>query len=133
MRLQIIDNNIVINTIDDESAEKVQQFYPDNLVTPDEQAGIGWTWDGTKLNPPPVLPMQPVDIISMRQARLQLIALDQYDAVNAAINNMSQTAQVEWEYATEIQRRNPLVSAMQQLLGWSEDETDNYFIEAAKL
>ena len=71
--------------------------------------------------------------VSMRQARLRLLALGSYATVNATIPTMPEEAQVEWEYATEVQRTNPLVTALVQLLGWSEADTDLYFTEAAKL
>jgi hypothetical protein len=72
-------------------------------------------------------------VVSMRQARLQLLAIDSYATVNGAIATMPEAAQIEWEYATEVQRSNPLVPAMAGLLGWSEDDTDLYFTEAGKL
>lgn len=71
--------------------------------------------------------------VSMRQARLQLLALNSYSTVNNAIATMPEAAQIEWEYATDVPRENPLVPAMAQLLGWSEADTDLYFTEAAKL
>lgn len=70
---------------------------------------------------------------SVRQARLQLLSLGSLDTVKAAIAAMPEAAQIEWEYATEVQRSNPLVAAMAGLLGWSEADTDLYFAEAAKL
>lgn len=71
--------------------------------------------------------------VTMRQARLQLLATDSLDTVNAAISTMPAAAQIEWEYAADVDRTNPLVPAMVSLLGWTEEETDNYFTEAAKL
>jgi len=74
-----------------------------------------------------------VKTVSMVQARQQLVALGLYSAVNAAIGSMSESAQVDWEYRTSVDRTFPLVAQMQQLLGWSDVEMDNYFSEAAKL
>ena len=71
--------------------------------------------------------------VTMRQARLQLLALGSLATVNGAIVTMPEAAQIEWEYATEVGRTNPLVPAMAGLLGWSESDTDMYFTEAAKL
>lgn len=75
----------------------------------------------------------PPQSVSMRQARLQLLALGSLATVNGAIATMPEAAQIEWEYATEVERTNPLVPALVQLLGWSESDTDLYFTEAAKL
>jgi len=74
-----------------------------------------------------------VKSVSMRQARLQLLALNKLTTVNSAISTMSEAAQIEWEYATDVQRTNPLVPAMAALLGWSSTDTDSYFAEAVKL
>ena len=41
--------------------------------------------------------------------------------------------QIEWEYASEVQRTNQLIPALQQSLGLSDSDIDNMFIEASKL
>jgi hypothetical protein len=46
---------------------------------------------------------------------------------------MPEAAQIEWEYAADVQRENSLVPAMALLLGWSEADTDLYFSAAAIL
>lgn len=74
-----------------------------------------------------------VRTVSMRQARLQLLAAGVLDDINSTIATMPQAAQIEWEYATEVQRGNPLVAGIQQLLQWTDEQLDTYFIEAAKL
>lgn len=71
--------------------------------------------------------------VTMRQARLQLLALGVYNQVNQAIASMGQAAEIEWEYAAVVDRSNALVAGMAQLLGWTTEDTDNYFTEAAKL
>ena len=69
----------------------------------------------------------------MAQARQQLLALGMLDAVNAAIAGMSQAAQIDWQFRSSVDRVFPLTLQMAQLLGWSELDLDNYFIEADKL
>jgi len=71
--------------------------------------------------------------VTMRQARLQLLALDKLAIVDAAVPTIGPAAQVEWEYASMVERSNPLIPAIQTLLGWTEDDLNTYFIEAAKL
>jgi formate-dependent phosphoribosylglycinamide formyltransferase (GAR transformylase) len=74
-----------------------------------------------------------INVISMRQARLQLLAMDLLDAVNTQISTMSQAAQIEWEYATEVQRSNPLVSALQTALSMTDSDMDLFFSDASVL
>ncbi len=94
----------------------------------------GWYWFDTLDEAMQALSKSAVTgSISMRQARLRLLSLGVYDQVNTAIRSMSQAAQIEWEYATAVQRENPLVLAMTQLLGWSADDLDAYLAEAANL
>ena len=66
----------------------------------------------------------------MRQARLQLLALNLLDAVNTVIATMPQSAQIEWEYATEVRRDNPLVLGLQASLSMTDSEMDLFFSNA---
>jgi len=71
--------------------------------------------------------------VSMAQARQQLDTLGVEDAVNSAVSTMPRSAQIDWEFRATVERGNTLVAAMAGLLGWSEADTDNYFIAAGKL
>lgn len=95
-----------------------------------------YTWDGMALIEPPAPPAPPVYIptsVSMRQARLQLAVLGSYQTVNQAVTSMGELAQIEWEYAATVDRGNLLTAAMVALLGWTEQQTDEYFIAASQL
>lgn len=81
---------------------------------------------------PPVVEPIPTSI-TMRQARLQLLADGVLDDVSTAVSVMGPAAQIEWEYASEIQRTNPLVPAMQTILAWDEARVDQFFTEANAL
>jgi hypothetical protein len=73
----------------------------------------------------------------MRQGRLALLAIGKLDDVDAAINAMPEPQQsqsrIEWEYASTLDRTNPLVLSLGPALGLTETDIDNLFIEAAKL
>lgn len=73
-----------------------------------------------------------VKTITPRQARLKLLELGLLDAIETSITT-NRSWQIEWEYANDIQRSNHLVSAIQQLLGKTDAEMDEFFIEASKL
>lgn len=77
-------------------------------------------------------------IITMRQARLQLLALGLLDDVEEAIANISdattkRTVQIEWEYAKDVERNSPTILLLAKAIGMDEEALDNLFIEAAKL
>ncbi len=96
--------------------------------------GIGWIRDGNGgwVEPPPPEPVIPSKV-TMRQARLQLAVLGVYQTVNTAVVSMGDAAQIEWEYAIDVERTNAITQAMIALLGWTEVEADAYFTAASLL
>jgi hypothetical protein len=84
-----------------------------------------------------IVPQEPKDIIpsvvSMRQARLALLAAGHLETVNNAISSMEQASQIEWEYATEVKRNSPLVASLATLLNLSPEDLDSLFVTASTL
>jgi hypothetical protein len=87
--------------------------------------------------PPPPPPPRVPKSISMRQARLALLGaglLAQVDAAIAAMPGVEgEAARIEWEYASEVRRDNPLFTAMAAQLGLSGEQLDDLFRTAATL
>ncbi len=75
--------------------------------------------------------------VTMRQARLALLAAGRLDEVSAAIASMPEparsAAQIEWEYAQAVQRSSPLVTGLCAALGMAPEEMDALFVEAENL
>lgn len=75
--------------------------------------------------------------VTMRQARLALMAAGKLAAVESAIAALPDpaktAAQIEWEYSNEVQRHNGFVSQLAPALGMSEAELDALFIAAKAL
>ena len=46
---------------------------------------------------------------------------------------MSEAAQIEWEYATEVRRDNSLTLAIAGVLGLTDAQIDELFVQAAGL
>jgi hypothetical protein len=69
----------------------------------------------------------------MRQARLCLLAKGLLESVNTHILQLSQAAQIEWEFSTEVKRDNALVLEMKALLSLSDSDLDLFFDEAKLL
>lgn len=72
-------------------------------------------------------------VVSMRQARLALLAAGLLDDVEAAIAAGPQAARIEWEYATEVQRDYGLVLQLAPALGLTDRQLDDLFVAAASL
>ena len=75
--------------------------------------------------------------VTMRQARLALLAANMLTAVNTAIANMpgseGEAARIEWEYAHEVRRDSPLVQSLIPALGMNDASLDALFTAAAAL
>lgn len=76
---------------------------------------------------------QPIVIpdISMRQARLALLADGLLDDIEAAITQPDD--KIWWDYSTTVERQHPLVDTVLAALGKTSEDIDQMFIEAAKL
>lgn len=87
------------------------------------------------LNPPPAPPSVPGSI-TMRQARLCLHKHGMLAEVQLAIDALPEpdrtAAQIEWEYASVVERQG-FVLTIAQALGISSEQLDALFIEAATL
>lgn len=75
--------------------------------------------------------------VSMRQARLVLLNRNLIGSVTAIIaalpSPQKEAAQIEWEYATTVQRNSDLVALLSSGLGLTSEQIDELFLEAAKL
>ena len=131
-RYAIIEDGVVTNLV-----EATAKFAKSQGWIACPEAGIGWTWDGEAFLPPPALQTGLIPAtVSMRQARLALLAADLLDPVETAIAAMDgaagRAAQIEWEYATEVKRDSPLVAGLVQALQLDEETLDKLFLEAAE-
>ena len=71
--------------------------------------------------------------VTMRQARLALLAAGLLDDVEAGIVGAGTAAKIEWEYAQTVDRTSGLVPAMATALGMTELQIDALFISAGSL
>lgn len=74
--------------------------------------------------------------VTMRQARLALLAANMLTTVNTAIAAMpgaeGDAARIEWEYAQEVRRDSPLVAALSATFSWTSAQLDDLFVLAKK-
>ena len=70
--------------------------------------------------------------ITKIQAMLQLKVLNLWDIFKLFLAENSDANDV-WMLALSVERDNSFVPIMAQVVGWNKVQTDNFFIEAAKL
>ena len=83
-------------------------------------------------SPSPPQPIRVPQQVTMRQARLDLLSRGLLDDVEAMIAAAGREAQIEWEYASIVDRDNPVIAAVQQQQGMTDEQIDDLFREAAK-
>lgn len=69
--------------------------------------------------------------ITPRQARLALLAAGLLDDVETAVSGADKATQIAWEFATSIERGNPVIAAMAGALSLSDAQVDDLFRAAA--
>jgi len=84
----------------------------------------------------PVTPEEPQvpQVVTMRQARLQLLAQNLLSTVDAAIHNgLDEALKIEWEYAATLKRDYPSLVELATSLGLTSGDLDELFINASKI
>ena len=71
-------------------------------------------------------------VITMRQARLQLLEVGLLDDVEASIA-LDRKSQIEWEYASEVYRQSTLIESIKETMNLTDKQIDDMFIAASKL
>ena len=89
------------------------------------------------------LPKRDIPKISLRQCRELLILTNKFDDVENILASLPESTDEEkatkriltnyWEHSTEFERDHRYMSLITNSLGMSEDEVDDFFIEASKL
>ena len=108
--------------------------YPANwlqLASPADLSAVGITVTVVPDPAPP--PPSPVTVVTPRQARLALNAAGLLDKVNAAVAAADPATQITWEFATQIDRNDPLIAALAGVLNLSSAQIDTLFAQAATL
>ena len=98
---------------------------------------LGMLYDGQQFVAAPEQPSGVPQSVTMRQARLALLAAGKLSEVDAAINALPEpersAARITWDYSTEVQRNNGLVSQLAPALGLDDAALDALFTQAALL
>lgn len=135
------DGGKVVNTLmwDGESEWQPPEGMQVVEVAEGQHVSIGFSYDGAAFVAPPAA-AEPVSIpqsVTMRQARLALLAAGKLPAVNAAIVSLPspqmEAAQIEWEFAATVDRGSAFVQSLSAALALSDADLDALFTHAATL
>lgn len=112
-------------------------FIPADPANADYAAYLAWVAEGNSPQPAdPVVPSIP-EVVTMRQARLALLQAGLLAQVNTAVASMpgaaGDTARIEWEFSSTVERNRPLVQSLIGALGLTESQLDDLFRLAATL
>lgn len=96
--------------------------------SPDHTAHADGSWVLTAVIP---------QSVTMRQARLALLAAGLLDDVEAALASMAgdegKAARIEWDYSSEVHRHKPFVLSLGAQLGLTGEQLDQLFIAASQI
>ena len=118
---------MTLNLVD---TEDIHTFVkPDGTEVPLEQY-CNTQEIGAYIEPEPTIIIP--QVITMRQARLQLLEVGLLDDVEALVA-LDRKSQIEWEYASEVYKESPLIESVKGALNLTDTQIDNMFVEASKL
>ena len=131
------ENGIVTDTLRVAPHTIFPSAYASQFAEAPNEVQRGWSFDGGDYTAPPAPPPTIPQVVTMRQARLALLGAGLLSGVSTAIAGLAEptksAAQIEWEYANEVQRNSGLVPEMAAALGLTPAQIDALFIAAEKL
>jgi hypothetical protein len=75
----------------------------------------------------------PVESVSSRQFKLQLLAAGMLDQVDAWISTQPRAVQIAYEYSGTFVRNSPMMQAGFKAMGSTPEQIDEFFAAAAQL
>jgi len=101
---------------------------------------LGKVYDGEtgEFNDGPVVPPGVPPVVSMRQARLALLAAGKLAAIEQAIDAIEDetqraAARIEWDFAAMVERGSAFVALLGGAVGLTDEDTDDLFRAAIQL
>jgi hypothetical protein len=130
--IQKSDNKILKVGTEFYSLSEEKPFYWKNCP---EECTVNWVFNGSTFTAPVIPEPEPYipSVVSMRQARLALLQSGLLTTVDAAIAQGTEADKISWEYATEVNRNDALVTNLSVTLGLTDQQLDDLFVLASSL
>ena len=137
MTKAFVQNGIVTDIARVDPYTIFQPAYAALFIDAPDDVQPGWLYDGGTFTAPPVQPATVPQSVTMRQARLALLAVGKLDTINAVIAGIEpaaqrQAIQIEWEYAQTVDRNSQWVAGLAPALALTEADLDSLFVFAAQ-
>lgn len=147
-RFARIDQGIVRELIQVPAGVQIGDlFHPDvaaAFVPCDGMVEQGWSYDGENFEPPAELPeltpeekRDAMPNLTARQLRLGLLHLGKLNEVPSAISALAEPeksqAEIEWQFASEFRRLHPLIVQLLPILGLTDEDVDQAWLEFAQV
>lgn len=137
MKVHIIENNVIINTIEAASVASAQSYFPQSLCILGNVGTVGDSYINSTVVPKVIQPNIP-QAVSRRQALQVLLITGKMSLVQPAIDSIQDPlqrglAQIEFDESQVFERNRPLLITMCHAMGMTDSQIDEMFIAASKL
>lgn len=137
MKYAFIRNDTAVEVVEADPHMLFVPHYASQFVQVPDDVCAGWFISAGEWSAPPPPAAVVPQSVTMRQARLALLANNMLANVQTAINSMPEPdktkAQIEWEYSNAMERNNSFVATLGAALGLNAAALDALFIQAAQL
>ena len=127
------ENGIVTDTLRVDPHTIFPSAYASQFAEAPDDVQRGWGFDGSDYTAPPAPPPTVPQVVTMRQACIQLEIDGLLDDVEIVVASLPRIYQIEWQRASTVFRDNPLVEIVRQQKSMTHAQIDTLFIAANQL
>ena len=137
MRVHIIENNVIVNTIEASSIVSAQNYFPTSTCIAATSGTVGDSYVNSQIVPKTITIPVPQSV-TRRQALQELLISGKLALVQPAIDAIADPlqrglAQIEFNESQVFERNRPLLVTLCHGIGMTDSQIDELFIAASKL